>query len=453
MVIVKMTWEEQRGAWRLWWGSGANTKSFRVRAADLNGDRDAAETVAKRVKERISALEDSQDAGEHIAFLNECIAEQLQLMASEPHAQPRVVLPAGSIAVLPQGTAGAKPKRLASQAQVVVGAEMRTCEIEEVRAKTVGDAVTDEKRQDRRTCLEDIIQRDDEAVAARAHLSSGTAMQQNEHRDAEAPSQGLHIESAAARGAWETFGASGEPLSLEDDLQGVLTIQPYWAALIFAGLKTDEVRSAPVKIRGNIGVAISEAPGLIVGKVRIQDCLGLMRSAIAKRQQQTRLSPEALKELIGARGYVYCLSDPILFDEPIPHVTNGQHWKGVPNEHEQMLVRKATIRRTGSSESDVAALMQLFKDYKQRQALPEHRESRELSKRLTLWKGSYANKRPASWVALQKMVHTAKKPKMNPSIASGASASDSEASASAAHDFAATVDTIASLREMSGSKP
>ena len=182
------------------------------------------------------------------------------------------------------------------------------------------------------------------------------------------------------------------------DLQSVLTVEPRWAALIFAtegppvtasqgvawtGVKTQEVRSASTIIRGRIGVAVSAAPSLIVGSVNLDDEEELTRDEIAERQEHTCIPPAELEAYIkGGRGYVWHLSKPFLFVDPIPQVTDGQVWKGRPNEHEQMLVRLATRRLTGTSEDDIRALQQLFEVYQNRQARPEHKGARQLSKRL-----------------------------------------------------------------------
>ena len=183
----------------------------------------------------------------------------------------------------------------------------------------------------------------------------------------------------------------------EAGLRSVLTFEKKWAALILAGLKTSEVRAAPTNIRGSIGIAISEVPGLIVGQVDIEDVEHLTLSEIAKRQAQTRLSPQELAKYIKkSSGHIYKLLNPRLYEEPIPHATDGQVWKGKPNVHEQMLVNMATIRVLGNHENDVRALMERFETYKQRQATTASKDARNFSRQLKMLADPATLKRPAA---------------------------------------------------------
>ena len=167
------------------------------------------------------------------------------------------------------------------------------------------------------------------------------------------------------------------------NLRSVLSIEPRWAALIFAGLMTQVVRSGSLNFRGSIGIAILGAPALIVGRVYLQDVVALTRDEIAERQAQTCVPLEELDNYLkGKNGFVYHLSQPFLFADPVPQVSVAQGSKGEPNEHEQMQVAMAARRITGSDASDVDALNLLFEGYKNRQALPDQREARHLSKRL-----------------------------------------------------------------------
>lgn len=97
---------------------------------------------------------------------------------------------------------------------------------------------------------------------------------------------------------------------------GFFVREPY-ATYIVAGEKTWEIRRYPTEIRGRVGVV--SARGWI-GTVVIREVLGPFTPAeLAREEEKHRADPEFLREY--ARGkplYVWVLSDPEMFPEPIP---------------------------------------------------------------------------------------------------------------------------------------
>lgn len=97
---------------------------------------------------------------------------------------------------------------------------------------------------------------------------------------------------------------------------GFFVREPY-ATQIVAGLKPWEVRRYPTEVRGRVGVVSSRG---WIGTVVIREVLGpFSLEELAAHRSKHLADPEFLREY--ARGkplYVWVLSDPEEFAEPIP---------------------------------------------------------------------------------------------------------------------------------------
>ena len=121
-------------------------------------------------------------------------------------------------------------------------------------------------------------------------------------------------------------------------LDNVIVLEPEWASLIFAGLKTLEVRRAPPPsfCTGLFGIAVSGVPDLVFGRVRVSGYRELSFAEIEGLANQTRIFDERLnKYLRGQTGYCWSLEDPIFFTDPVTFFSDGQSVKGAPRAKHQ----------------------------------------------------------------------------------------------------------------------
>lgn len=378
--------------------------------------REIAHRIAVRVKDHIEACPDAGDEEEIKRFKDKCVADEMQSEAqalvcgaaaassAEAHSPAYSAPAASSIAaeeVSPTSAArrgwvdATKARALIEEAKKNAAAKEPNKEAEppiynRLLAELEGGSGEDKEEHAASTSR----------GSKRAY---GGALQafagEMKKMDLDAPSPrertdtyGGALQAAVLRGAQRCSKESGS------DVQTVVPLEPRWAAKVFAtegplcdakpgetwtGVKSQEVRSKSINIRGCIGIAITEAPSLIVGTVNLDGVEELTRDQIAQRQEQTCLPPEELDSYVkGHTGYIWHLSRPFLFVDPIPQVTDGQTWKGKPNEHEQLLISLATRRPTGTSDRDINTMIQLFEGYQVRQARPDQKEERQLSRQL-----------------------------------------------------------------------
>ena len=95
-----------------------------------------------------------------------------------------------------------------------------------------------------------------------------------------------------------------------------LIIKDPWITKILNGEKTWEIRGSNTKIRGTISL-IKSGTGKIFGTVVLTKCFAVTDSAFDQGFKNHRI-PESIPNRYKQR-YVWELSSPILFKEPIPY--------------------------------------------------------------------------------------------------------------------------------------
>ena len=149
-------------------------------------------------------------------------------------------------------------------------------------------------------------------------------------------------------------------------LDNVLTMHAVWAAKIFCGSKTVEVRKAkpPTYSTGWYGIAVKDVPDAIVGIIRISDWTSKTQlEDIAMRREQTRVPDEFLRGYLGPRrvGICWIIESAIHFKTRVPFYSRGQTVKGAPSQLRQSHVHDEILNADALHNPDEASLVALYR--------------------------------------------------------------------------------------------
>ena len=107
-------------------------------------------------------------------------------------------------------------------------------------------------------------------------------------------------------------GEKWAPSSEEAKIDNVFTVKAEWAAKIFSGTKSIEVRTKPPPglQTGVYGVALTGLPDLVVGRVRIRNAERMTGTQIQQRSRHTCVPRDKLRNYLrkaeGAEPWGVC---------------------------------------------------------------------------------------------------------------------------------------------------
>ena len=89
---------------------------------------------------------------------------------------------------------------------------------------------------------------------------------------------------------------------------------------ILSGRKTSEMRSAPTKIRGTIGLIRSKS-GTVIGVVDIVDCKGpFSKGELLQNESKHLITPERLDSPeVSKYKFAWVMANARLFSRPVPY--------------------------------------------------------------------------------------------------------------------------------------
>ena len=100
-------------------------------------------------------------------------------------------------------------------------------------------------------------------------------------------------------------------------MDGLIIKEP-WIELILQGKKIWEIRSSTTHKRGKIALIKSKS-GHVYGTVDLVDCLFLTHDEYRISTQYHKIKYEDTEAYPYKKTYAWVLSNPILFDKPIPY--------------------------------------------------------------------------------------------------------------------------------------
>ena len=155
-------------------------------------------------------------------------------------------------------------------------------------------------------------------------------------------------------------------------LDNVITMHAKWAAKVFSGLKTIEVRKRkPPKYKtGWYGIAVKDIPDAIVGIVYISSWMAdVSVEDVASLRHHTCIPDDDLHLYLKNRSSEYCwkIRAKEQFRFMIPFYSKGQTIKGVPRETGQPGVHHDIARIERMHEPDETSLLDLYKTWEMHQ--------------------------------------------------------------------------------------
>lgn len=184
---------------------------------------------------------------------------------------------------------------------------------------------------------------------------------------------------AALRRSWV-------PSSEEELIDNVVTVDPEWAAKIFSGSKTVEVRTRPPPSlqTGAYGIALTGVPDLVVGRVRILGAERMTATQIQQRRRATCVPEEKLRHYLRkvegeeAWGVCWHLTQAHAFRDPVVFYSDGQTVKGAPRGRHQPGVEDAILSAAVLQAPTERELLDLYAEWRRCQSL--NRGEREAHK-------------------------------------------------------------------------
>jgi predicted transcriptional regulator len=156
-------------------------------------------------------------------------------------------------------------------------------------------------------------------------------------------------------------------------IDNVIPIDAKWAAKIFAGTKTDEVRSTipPSYATGIYGIAVSKIPDIVVGRVTIRKHTRLDQDQIKKRRAFTQIPDDILSTYLQQNdtGVCWHLEDVCAFENPVTFYSDGQTTKGAPRNRHQVWVEEQILGAKGWLNPSESDLLHKFNHLKRQQHL------------------------------------------------------------------------------------
>jgi hypothetical protein len=119
--------------------------------------------------------------------------------------------------------------------------------------------------------------------------------------------------------------------SSHDGALGLVIMEP-WITKIFAGEKLWELRRGPTNVRGRIAL-IRSGSGLIIGTVRVVDCIKLNATDIRRNVKKHGVpAHSALAYAKDGVLYAWVFAEPKLFRTPRPykHPSGAVIWVNLP---------------------------------------------------------------------------------------------------------------------------
>jgi len=184
---------------------------------------------------------------------------------------------------------------------------------------------------------------------------------------------------AALRRSWA-------PSSAEEMIDNVVTVHPEWAAKIFSGSKSIEVRTKPPPCfqTGAYGIALTGVPDLVVGRVQILGAERMTATQIQQRRRTTCVPDEKLRKYLRkaegeeAWGICWHLTQARAFRAPVAFYSDGQTVKGAPRDRHQPGAESAILSAAVLEAPTERELLGLYAKWRRGQSL--NREEREAHK-------------------------------------------------------------------------